>query len=144
MQCGWLLPQVVNQKQTTNTLGVSAMKFYERQLFPSGFFSNSRLYDFGEKLLVFPILHESRLFLQMSQYWLPPVSHTSSVKLLSWRVRQIQHHRTGGLSRWASPVFGRPTDEVSVKCSPEDSKTETNNPAGAKKQRPSCKSRLTV
>lgn len=46
MQCGWLWPHVVNQKQTANTLGVSAMKFYERQQFPSGFFSNSRLHAY--------------------------------------------------------------------------------------------------
>lgn len=128
MQCGWLLPQVVNQKQTTNTLGVSAWNFMKGNNFLLASFL-IHAYAIWEKLLVFPILHESRFFLQTSQYWLPPVSHTSSVKLLSWHVGQIQHHRTGGFSRWASPVFGRPTDEVSVKCSLEDSETETNDPA---------------
>lgn len=131
MHCGWLLPQVVNQKQTTNTLGVSAMKFYERQQFPSGFFSNSRLYDLKARP-VFPVLHKSHVFLQMSQYWLPPVSHARSVKLLSWHVGQMQHHRTGRFSRWASGPCRWKTRRRGIsqeRCSPEDSQIETNNTA---------------
>lgn len=88
MQCGWLLPQVVNQKQTTNTLGVSAMKFYERPQFPSGFFSNSR---FGNAASVSSVSNPPRVTLV-----------SPNVTILASTCQSHDFSETAELTRWTN------------------------------------------